>query len=92
ATATPTGVNGIRVVPLHSNASEDVLLLRFEAPGQIALDNEGATMEILVIDGEFLLDGEPLGPRFWARRPSGGKRPVLSGKPGQVFVKRRLIG
>jgi hypothetical protein len=80
--------DGVEVMPLFSDAHEDVVQERW-APG-IALDVtlEGGA-EFLVLQGGFEEGGEAFGPQGWLRLPRKARTRLIAGPQGAlVWIKR----
>lgn len=79
---------GVEVMPLFSDAREDVVLERWAAGTEIAVDSPGG-IEVLVLDGGFEEAGEAFKPGSWLRLPKGAKSSIKAGSEGaRVWIKR----
>lgn len=75
---------GVSVQALHEDDTESVRLERWE-PGAI-LDREvPAGLELFVLEGGFVLDGERFDARSWLRIPPGGRFRAALGKSGATL-------
>lgn len=80
--------DGVEVMPLFHDAHEDVVLERWAAGSDVALDASGG-LEVLVLEGGFVEAGESFGKGGWLRLPRGGASTATSGPEGaRVWIKR----
>ena len=78
AFAAAPGRAGIEILPLFRDAREEVRLERWAPQAEVALTATGG-LELLVLEGGFDREGEPLTAQSWLRLPDGA---VLRGKAG----------
>ncbi|MEO0915172.1 MAG: cupin domain-containing protein [Pseudomonadota bacterium] len=79
---------GVEVMPLYTDAREDVVLERWAAGAEIALDAHGG-MEVLVLEGGFAEGGDAFRPQSWLRLPKGSASVATAGPEGaRVWIKR----
>jgi len=81
----------LQVMPLHEDEHEAVCLERWGADSDISLDAPKG-MEVLVIEGSFVSDGETFRAQSWARLPVGDHLKVKAGPKGcKVWIKRNHL-
>lgn len=84
---TPGVEAGVRVQALHRDSTEFVRLERWDAGAVIDRDIP-AGLELFVLEGGFLLDGERFEARSWLRVPPQGRLQVVLGPGGaRVWLK-----
>ena len=83
-----TDHDGVEVLPLFSDAREDVVVERW-APGvEVALAPDDG-VELLVLEGGFTDAGEAFSAQSWLRLPRGVGANVTTGPDGaRVWIKR----
>ncbi len=80
--------DGVEVMPLFSDGSEDVVLERWEQGTDIVLDAPNG-LELLVLDGGFDEGGDTFRVDSWLRLPKGASSLAKVGKNGaRVWIKR----
>lgn len=73
--------------PLFSGKGEQVSLQRLAA-GQSLLGEPASSIEILVLEGDILVDGSTYAPYSWIRLPEGDSADILAGPEGAtVYMK-----
>ena len=82
---------GASILPLFHDAHEDVSMEKWEANSNIFIDApKGA--ELLVVSGEFDLDGEAFRKQSWLRLPKGDRITVDAGSEGaKIWIKRNHL-
>ncbi|WP_338549910.1 cupin domain-containing protein [Roseovarius phycicola] len=79
---------GVEVMPLFSDGSEDVMLERWAQGADIVLDAPNG-LELLVLDGGFDEGGDTFRADSWLRLPKGASSLAKVGKNGaRVWIKR----
>ena len=78
---------GVTVMPLFHDAREDVRLEHWVSHAQINLDVPGG-IEVFVLDGSFVENGETFEPQSWLRLPCGASLNATAGSKGcKVWIK-----
>jgi hypothetical protein len=78
---------GVRVLPLFSDAREEVRLEDWTADTAVELDSAGG-LELLVLAGGFSEDGETFAVQSWLRLPVGARLRARAGSQGcRVWIK-----
>ena len=87
----PGDQQGVEVMPLFSDAREDVALERWSPNTTVEIaDHQGA--EILVLDGSFDEGGDSLKPESWLRLPKGSHSIAKAGPNGaKLWIKRNHL-
>jgi len=86
-----SGCDTRQVMPLHEDEHEAVCLERWKADADISLDAPKG-MEVLVLEGSFVAEGEIFRPQSWARLPVGDHVQLKSGPKGcKVWIKRNHL-
>lgn len=82
---------GVDIIPLFSDAHEDVSLEQWDASATIDIDAPDG-IEMLVLSGAFTEAGDSLKPESWLRLPKGTKTTAETGKDGaKVWIKRNHL-
>ncbi len=80
-------VNGVATATLHQDGRETVTYSRLDAGAALSCDAPGG-IELLVIDGELIVDGETLGKHAWLRLPEGQRLSATdTAKGARVWMK-----
>ena len=80
--------DGVEVMPLFSDGSDDVVLERWAPGAAVELTDEGG-LELLVLDGGFADGGETFQVGSWLRLPKGDAVLAKTGADGaKVWIKR----
>jgi len=78
---------GVSRAPLYKDAHEDVRLEVWEPEAEISLDLPGG-IELLVLEGSFIEDGETFSGQSWLRLPAGSTLKARAGAQGcKLWVK-----
>jgi anti-sigma factor ChrR (cupin superfamily) len=78
---------GVLIMPLFHDGREDVRLEIWEAGAQIDLDAPGG-LEVFVLNGTFVENGETFGPQSWLRLPCNDRLQATAGSEGcKVWIK-----
>ena len=78
---------GVAVIPLFQDRWEMVRLERWEPDARIELALPGG-MELLVLEGDFIEDGEIFRPQSWLRLPCGSTLNAAAGRNGcRIWLK-----
>jgi quercetin dioxygenase-like cupin family protein len=78
---------GIQFAPLFENAREFVLLEHWTPGATIEMPLSGG-IELLVLEGSFIEEGEEFSPHSWLRLPSGATLQATAGRQGcRLWVK-----
>src|SRR5262245_5058516 len=78
---------GVEILPLHRDRREDVRLERWAAGGRIELEAPHG-IEVLVLDGSFVEDGEEFTRQSWLRLPPRSTLRADAGTDGcRVWIK-----
>lgn len=78
---------GVAAADLFQDAREQVSVEAWTPGAAIALQSPGG-LEVLVLDGEFVHDGEVFKPHNWLRLPDGDRLTVCAGSEGaRVWTK-----
>jgi anti-sigma factor ChrR (cupin superfamily) len=82
------GRPGVEIVPLFHDGREDVRLERWAPDATVPIDAAGG-MEILLLGGSFLEDGETFERLSWLRLPKTAKTEVKTLKSGaRAWIKQ----
>ncbi|HCP81886.1 MAG TPA: cupin [Octadecabacter sp.] len=80
-------VDGVATAQLHSDAFEIVTFSQLDADASLENPAKGG-LEMLVIDGSVIENGETLGKGAWLRLPNGDALKAVAGDQGaRVWVK-----
>ena len=83
---------GVDVLPLFHDPYEDVVMERWAAGAEVALDAKDG-LEALVLTGGFSESGEDFAPQSWLRLPKGAGTQAVAGPDGAtVWIKRDHLG
>ena len=78
---------GVTVMPLFHDAREDVRLEQWAPDAQINLAVPGG-IEVFVLEGGFVENGETFEPQSWLRLPCGASLKATAGSKGcKVWIK-----
>ena len=78
---------GVSLAPLYKDAHEDVRLEVWEPEAEISHHVPGG-IELLVLEGSFIEDGETFSGQSWLRLPAGGTLKARTGAQGcRLWVK-----
>ena len=81
------GRPGVSVMPLFHDQREDVRMEIWDAGANIELDVPNG-IELFVIDGNFVENGETFQPQSWLRLPCSDTLRATAGKDGcKVWIK-----
>ncbi|MFT7311349.1 MAG: anti-sigma factor ChrR (cupin superfamily) [Paracoccaceae bacterium] len=87
ASVAPTDRPGVGVIPLHHDAREDVRIELWDADADIVVEGHKG-LELLVLAGGFVENGEPFETDSWLRLPVGHTLRAKSGPDGaRIWVK-----
>ncbi len=75
------------VLPLHSFGPERVRMLRLATGQSLAVGDEPGGVELLVVSGSLLLDGDRYPPTSWLRFPDGDAVTVSADVASVVWLK-----
>ena len=79
---------GVTVLPLFHDVHEDVSMEQWE-PGTDATINAPGGAEVLVVSGDFELEGESFRKQSWLRMPKGDRITAKTGPEGvKIWIKR----
>lgn len=79
--------SGVSVMPLFHDGREDVRLEVWEPGASVELPVPGG-IEIFVLDGSFVENGETFEPQSWLRLPCGASLKATAGSKGcRVWIK-----
>lgn len=81
------GAAGVRRLALHQFGTESVSMLRLKPGAAQPAHSYPAGIEVLVLDGEIVIDGVSRHPWDWLRRPDGAELALSSVTGGTVFLK-----
>lgn len=83
---------GVELLPLFEDAFENVSLERWSAGSRVDLASPGG-LEVLVLEGGFVEDGETFRPQSWLRLPCNTVSGATAGAAGAlVWIKRDHLG
>ena len=78
---------GVELLPLFTDAREDVRLERWAPDAEVFLDLPGG-LEVLVLEGGFHEGGDIFVPQSWLRLPAGARLTAKAGPSGaRVWIK-----
>ena len=84
----PADRQGVSVLPLFSDGSEDVCLEQWDPGASVPVDAPGG-IEVLVLDGAFEEGGERFSRNSWLRLPRGSRSNASVSEDGaRVWIKR----